>query len=102
MYRDPCNFVDPDSFRPERWLNGGIGGPHCTEAYIPFCYGPGVCIGKPVAIFNMKWLAASIIRSFEVSFPAGFDVNKFDASYEEHNIWVHDELVVELRSLPEA
>ncbi|SJL03470.1 uncharacterized protein ARMOST_06826 [Armillaria ostoyae] len=102
LHRDPHNFVDPDSFHPERWLNGGIHGPHCTEAYIPFCYGPGMCIGKPVAIFNMKWLTASIIRSFEVTFPVGFDVDKFDMSYKEHNLWVHDELVVELKSLPEA
>ncbi len=49
------NFVAPNEFLPERWLEGGIGGPHNIEAYVPFCYGPGVCIGKPVALYNMKY-----------------------------------------------
>ncbi|GLB41355.1 putative cytochrome P450 [Lyophyllum shimeji] len=99
MFRDPRNFVDPDRFRPERWLEGGIGGPHNTEAYVPFCYGPGVCIGKPVAVYNMKLLTASLVRAFALSFPDDFDVKRFDDSYREHNLWVHDELWVNLKAL---
>ncbi|PBK99160.1 cytochrome P450 [Armillaria gallica] len=99
MHHDSRNFADPDSFRPERWLNGGIGAPHTTDAFVPFRYGPGVCIGKPVALYNMKLLTATIIRSFDLSFPDGFDVNKFDASYKEHNLWVHGDLMVKLNSL---
>ncbi|KAF8069022.1 cytochrome P450 [Lyophyllum atratum] len=99
MFRDPQNFVDPDKFIPERWLEGGIVGPHNTEAYVPFCYGPGVCIGKPVALYNMKLLTASLVRTFELAFPEDFDVEKFDKSYKEHNLWVHDDLYMDLRSL---
>ncbi|KAF8868617.1 cytochrome P450 [Mucidula mucida] len=99
MFRDPRNFVAPNEFHPERWLEGGIGGPHNVEAYVPFCYGPGVCIGKPVALYNMKLLTASLVRRFELSLPQDFDVDKFDASYKEHNLWVHDEFMVALRSL---
>ncbi|KAK0238637.1 cytochrome P450 [Armillaria nabsnona] len=99
MHHDSRNFANPDSFRPERWLNGGIGAPHNTDAFVPFCYGPGVCIGKPVALYNMKLLTATIIRSFDLSFPDDFDVNKFDASYKEHNLWVHGDLMVKLNSL---
>ncbi|KAG5653447.1 hypothetical protein H0H81_000336 [Sphagnurus paluster] len=99
MFHDPRNFVDPDSFRPERWLKEGLAGPHNTEAYVPFCYGPGVCIGKPVALYNMKLLTASVIRSFDLSFPKDFSLTKFDASYKEHNLWVHDELLVSLKAL---
>ncbi|KAK0189112.1 cytochrome P450 [Armillaria mellea] len=99
MHHDPRNFADPDSFRPERWLNGGIGGPHNIDAFVPFCYGPGVCIGKPVALYNMKLLTATIVRSFDLSFPDDFEVHKFDASYKEHNLWVHGDLMVKLNSL---
>ncbi|KAK0457765.1 cytochrome P450 [Desarmillaria tabescens] len=84
------NLADPDSFRLEGWLNGGIGGRHNTDAYVPFCYGPGVCLGKPVALYNMKYVRSMLpTMSFDLSFPDIFDVNNFDASYKEHNLWVH-------------
>lgn len=47
------NFVSPDVFCPERWL-GEVSGPCNIEAFVPFCYVAGVCIGKPVALYNMK------------------------------------------------
>jgi cytochrome P450 len=48
------NFTDPEVFKPERWLSGSAEEPHNPDAFIPFSYGPGVCIGKPVALHNMK------------------------------------------------
>ncbi|KAF9049551.1 cytochrome P450 [Hymenopellis radicata] len=99
IFRDPRNFATPDEFRPERWLEGGIQGPHNVDAYVPFCYGPGVCIGKPVALYNMKLLTSSLVRKFELSLPQNFDVYNFDTSYKEHNLWVHDELKILLRPL---
>lgn len=48
------NFGRPLEFVPERWLPGSAIQPHNTYAFVPFCYGPGVCIGKPVALYNMK------------------------------------------------
>ncbi|KAJ3564809.1 hypothetical protein NP233_g8047 [Leucocoprinus birnbaumii] len=97
LFRDPRNFFNPNKFMPERWL-GGIT-PHNTEAFVPFCFGPGVCIGKPVAIYNMKLLAASLTMAFDITFPENFDIAKFDNSYREHNLWVHDELLVKLKPL---
>ncbi|KAG6883495.1 hypothetical protein C0992_008621, partial [Termitomyces sp. T32_za158] len=82
MFRDPHNFADPDSFRPERWTPHGIIGPHNKEAFVPWCYGPGVCIGKPVALYNMKLLTTALLERFEVSFAEDFDVERFDESYK--------------------
>ncbi|KAG5719737.1 hypothetical protein E4T56_gene18554 [Termitomyces sp. T112] len=97
MFRDHRNFFNPDEFLPERWLKDIA--PHNAEAFVPFCLGPGVCIGKPVALYNMKLLTASLIRAFDISFPVDFDVEKFDKSYKEHNLWVHDDLLVNLVAL---
>ncbi|KXN80941.1 Cytochrome P450 67, partial [Leucoagaricus sp. SymC.cos] len=94
IFRDPRNFFNPERFLPERWLGGII--PHNVDAFVPFCVGPGMCIGKPVALYNMKLLTASVIRTFKLSFPKDFDVKKFDESYKEHNLWVHNELLVNL------
>ncbi|KAG6840058.1 hypothetical protein C0991_009288 [Blastosporella zonata] len=62
IFRDPRNFFDPESFLPDRWL-GGVS-PHNIEAYVPFCFGPGVCIGKPVALYNMKFVLRQAVHVF--------------------------------------
>ena len=48
------NFKDPNRFKPERWLDVTHNEPHNLEAFNPFSYGPGVCIGKQIALQNMK------------------------------------------------
>ncbi|RDB27712.1 hypothetical protein Hypma_003306 [Hypsizygus marmoreus] len=99
LHRDPQNFKDPESFTPERWLPGSKMTPHNHEAFAPFSYGLGVCIGKPVALYNMKLLTVRLLQGLDFSFAKGFDVNKFDSSYKEHNLWLHDPLVVEVKAL---
>ncbi|KAF5354217.1 hypothetical protein D9756_006926 [Leucocoprinus leucothites] len=89
IFRDPRNFFDPEKFLPERWL-GGIT-PHNVDAFVPFCFGPG--------LFCARLLTANLIRAFSVSFPNDFNVKIFDESYKEHNLWVHDELLVNLEAL---
>ncbi|KAF8888085.1 cytochrome P450 [Infundibulicybe gibba] len=94
LHRDSCNFKDPDLFQPERWLSGSLGGPHNVEAFFPFGYGHGVCIGKPVALHNMK-----LLQTLSLSFSKGFDPRKFDLSYKEHNLWRHDPLLLDVTSI---
>lgn len=95
------NFKNPDQFLPDRWLDVLQYAPHSLEAFIPFSYGLGVCTGKQLALQNMKYvgdffcfssfltefqhlrlLAASIIRSFDLSIPSGFDIRAYDESYK--------------------
>jgi len=97
LHRDARNFKDPNEFKPERWLDVTHNKPHNLEAFIPFSYGPGVCIGKQIALQNMKLLAATIVRSFELSFPSHFNVQKFDESYKDYSIWMHEDLMMQLK-----
>ena len=64
----PANFTDPQSFRPERWLNaathGGAG--HNTHAFVPFGAGPRFCPGRHLAMLEIKMVAAMLCRNFEV------------------------------------
>ena len=48
------NFSNPDTFMPERWLGERPDFVHNPEAFIPFSSGIGICLGKPVALYNMK------------------------------------------------
>lgn len=68
MQRDPKYFPDPDSFRPERFLNEYIEGGEKLNpyVYVPFSAGPRNCIGQKFAILEMKSTISKILRHFEL------------------------------------
>jgi cytochrome P450/nitrite reductase/ring-hydroxylating ferredoxin subunit len=63
--RDAENFVDPHSFRPERWL-GGVTGAHEPAASIPFGSGPRICPGRSLGLLEMKLALTTLYKNFEV------------------------------------
>ncbi len=60
LHHDPRWWPEPDSFRPERWVDDDPGRPR--YAFIPFGGGPRVCIGEPFARLEAAMLLASIAR----------------------------------------
>jgi len=47
-FHSPTNFVEPDAFIPERWLNEDPKfNADNKEIFEPFMVGPRNCIGKP-------------------------------------------------------
>ena len=42
---DPDHFVEPQAFRPQRWLHENAGA-HDVSAHIPFGSGPRICPGR--------------------------------------------------------
>ncbi|KAI4368717.1 hypothetical protein MLD38_017242 [Melastoma candidum] len=61
---------DATEFRPERWLKDSVNGP-VFSSESPFKYpvfqgGPRVCLGKEVAMMEMKSVALTLIRRFDV------------------------------------
>ncbi|KAJ7576059.1 hypothetical protein C8J56DRAFT_800792 [Mycena floridula] len=107
VYRDKltrasaANFSDPEIFSPDRWLDS-TALKHDLDAFMPFSASVGICIGKSVALHNLKLLVANMIRSFEMEFSAGFHPRVFDDSYKEHNLWKHDSLLVKMRPVEKS
>ncbi|GME46989.1 cytochrome p450 [Neofusicoccum parvum] len=63
--RDPRNFDDPNSFRPERWTTN----PELIRnraAFIPFLLGPYQCPGKGLAMMELRSVTARAVARFEV------------------------------------
>lgn len=70
-YHSPRNFVDSDSYRPERWLpadhplHDARFDADDKVALQPFSIGPRNCIGKNLAYHEMKLVLAALVLNFE-------------------------------------
>src|SRR3984893_2692071 len=67
---DPDHFVEPQAFRPQRWL-GANAGAHDVSAHIPFGSGPRLCPGRGLALLEMKVLLSMLYRNFNVERAGG-------------------------------
>ncbi|PAV22824.1 cytochrome P450 [Pyrrhoderma noxium] len=97
LHHDPSNFKDPDSFIPERWLTLANGDgdiiPHNQHAYIPFSSGFGVCPGKHLALQNIKVISIYIFHRLNINLSKYTSLEKFDSSYRECGLWLHEPLL---------
>ncbi|KAJ5563110.1 hypothetical protein N7461_001871 [Penicillium sp. DV-2018c] len=83
MGRSETAYVDPLSFKPDRWYEK-------TDlikdksAFAPFSVGSFSCIGKPLAMMNIRTTVARLIMTFDVRFPQGDDGTRWMAAADEH------------------
>ncbi|KAL3464660.1 cytochrome P450 [Aspergillus heterothallicus] len=90
MGRDESHFVEADNFIPERFSTRPELIKH-KDAFAPFSTGPYSCIGKNLALIEIRLLAAQLITKFDVEFAPGEDGSDLLRS--------HDHFVVALRPL---
>ena len=89
MQRDPRNFSPyPSSFWPERWLLAGsasdgpkastsilpAGFTHNEHAFLPFSHGPLNCVGKNLAMHEMRIVVAGLVQRFHFKAGASWPV----------------------------
>ncbi|CCO28579.1 hypothetical protein BN14_02575 [Rhizoctonia solani AG-1 IB] len=56
--------VDPEVYRPERWL--GDGSESLNKYYVPFSTGPRACVGRNLANMDMMLISAALFRRYDV------------------------------------
>ena len=89
LHRDPRNFSHPESYYPERWLIAeGIQKSdeklvHNPNAFIPFSFGPANCVGKNLALMEMRLVLCHFMQKLELSFPKGYDPMEWDRQLED-------------------
>ena len=83
VFRDPRNFDDPDSFRPERWVEKGGISERGREAFQPFQVGPHTCIGINLAYLEMRIILAKIVWMYDWEL-----VNKDLKFFEEAKLYL--------------
>ena len=63
MSRDDSVFTNPNQYMPERWLRGSDRQGYVGEnrfQYLPFGFGPRMCIGKRIAELEMHSILAKV------------------------------------------
>ena len=79
VHRDPRNFSHPDTFYPDRWLIAeGLQESkeplvHDMNAFIPFSFGPWNCVGKNLAMLEMKMVLTHMLQKVNIRFQDGYD-----------------------------
>jgi len=53
-------------FRPQRWLKDGVFHPKCPFKYPIFQAGLRVCVGKKMALMELKTVSLSLLRKFHI------------------------------------
>nr|WP_255652237.1 cytochrome P450 [Corallococcus sp. AS-1-12] len=67
LHRDPAHWPDPDTFTPERWLDGGTTrDPLGSGHFFPFGRGPRACVGADFAMVFLKTALTTIASRVKV------------------------------------
>ncbi|KAH8101537.1 cytochrome P450 [Cristinia sonorae] len=95
IHRDSRNFSpSPNSFWPDRWLiasnlNADKYHPcpetftHNTDAFHPFSYGPANCVGKNLAMKELKMAITHLLHRVNVRLAEGYDVREWDQGVKD-------------------
>lgn len=105
VHRDPRNFSYPDTYWPDRWLiadgmqehHEAI--THNPNAWLPFSFGPSNCVGKNLAMQEMRELLCHFVQKLSVRLPDGADPAQYEKEMEDWFVFSigHLPVIVERR-----
>ncbi|XP_037707984.1 probable cytochrome P450 28d1 [Drosophila subpulchrella] len=84
LHYDPQYYEDPQSFKPQRFLevNGGAKKYRDQGVYLGFGDGPRICPGMRFALTQLKAALVEIVRNFDIKInPKTRKDNQFDDTY---------------------
>jgi cytochrome P450 len=83
LMKDPRYFVDGEKFIPERWTTR----PELVKdkrAFVPFSYGAHVCVGKALAMNEMRLVVGRLIWDYEVKTGKGWSKEKWETGWRDY------------------
>ncbi|KAI1840690.1 hypothetical protein JX266_013097 [Neoarthrinium moseri] len=86
-------WIEPQSFKPERWIGAGIEGDN-KAAHVPFSEGPRSCIGKSLAYVEMRLILAKLVWHFDWVL-ASTDLDDWNQASMCYALWKMPKLMVE-------
>ncbi|KAK5688024.1 hypothetical protein LTS10_000002 [Elasticomyces elasticus] len=85
-HRDPHAYPEPESFRPERWMDPTAITYGMKELFMPFSKGTRACIGKNLAAMELKLITVNLVRRF--SFRPASDTTVESMATKDHFLLV--------------
>lgn len=76
LHRNARYFDDPETFRPERWLDG-LHERLPRFAFMPFGGGPRICIGHRFAMMEAMLILSTIVQAFQLEWLPEHPVKPF-------------------------
>ncbi|KAI0687966.1 high nitrogen upregulated cytochrome P450 monooxygenase 2 [Cerioporus squamosus] len=110
-HHDTRNFTDPSAFWPERWLivAGDASLPpsdsaargfdkttlvHNEAGFLPFSHGPMNCVGKTLAMQEMRMVVCALLQRFAIRAGEGWDRGSFERQYKDYFVATRPEVPV--------
>nr|BAL05078.1 cytochrome P450 [Phanerodontia chrysosporium] len=100
VFRDSRNFSHPETFWPDRWLiaEGLQESPekitHNANAFVPFSFGPANCVGKNLAIQEMRLAVTHLMHKLNFRFADGFNPDEWDSQIQDVTVMQLGKLMV--------
>ena len=100
LFRDEKYFSEPNTFAPERWIEEMRPAEwnHEERAFVPFSSGQYQCIGKALALQELRLFIAMVLRKVQFRFAEKHDQQLFLDSVQSNNttmkgsLWLDVEL----------
>ena len=117
LHRDARNFSFPETFWPERWLIASRYLPldkvqlpvpsaasstppadfklvHNDAAFMPFSSGPLNCVGRGLAMQEIRMVVCALVQRFRFRLKEGWDVREYERNYKDYFVSTRPELHV--------
>ncbi|KAJ7097746.1 cytochrome P450 [Mycena belliarum] len=104
LHHDPRYFSpSPEQYMPERWLAHDDRDPDSAkkfinneDAFIPFSMGPANCVGRSLAMLEMRMVVAFVMQGYEMRFADGYDEGRWEAELKDYFVMQKGSLPVVL------
>ncbi|CZR65232.1 related to pisatin demethylase cytochrome P450 [Phialocephala subalpina] len=83
---DERYFPKGDEFIPERWSGKWDEGVLDRRAFIPFGYGAHSCVGKQLALNEMRMALASILKEWSIELGEKYDEKQWKDGFKDYHV----------------
>jgi cytochrome P450 family 628 len=86
LMTDARYFPRPEEFIPERWTDERRDLMLDRRAFIPFGYGVHSCVGKQLALNEMRLVLAKVVKEFDILKGESYDEEKFKEEWMDYAV----------------
>lgn len=83
LMTDERYFAKANEFIPERWTGEWSEGVRDRRAYIPFGYGVHSCVGKQLALNEMRIVVANVVREWDIVLGERYDEHQWMKAFRD-------------------